>query len=460
MNIILIFVPALLENKVFEKMYSPPMSIYLLATIAKKYGNNVSIIDPCEFMKFEFEDDFIDRCGEYIAEKASDKEAIAFSSNSFNWGMTKKMIEYLRSHGCKSPIILGGLHPTIFDRYILETIDVTYILRGEGEMTFPLLLSKIEARECLTQIPGLSYRKDGIIVRNQDVEMLSKKILTNYPTPDYSLIPDENTYSQIPVESSRGCPFCCCFCSIPQRHRWASFEPEVVEKRVKEAIASIKNMQYNDYILFVDDCFTIDSERAKSILNLLYSDYHGLKKVFIEARISNIIGSDIFQNINPDVLFGIQIGVECGYDEGLKNVNKQLTIEELYRGLDIMENHGLISKCMLSFILGFPWETEVEIAKTLKTVEDISRKYDVFCSVNWLIYLPSTLWERKNEDGIYINEEVFDDPLWLIDPVVFFKVHPKITIKTVEWVTNLCAEFREEKLNIAYNSPFYISECC
>lgn len=286
--------------------------------------------------------------------------------------------------------------------------------------------------------------------------MLDSDSLSNYPSPDYSLIPEENHYSQISVESSRGCPFCCCFCSIPNRRHWAYYKPDDVIKRVDDAIKTANTMKYKDYFLFVDDCFTINGDRAKNILNTLYTKYNGKKKFFIEARISNILESDIFQSINNDILFGVQIGVECGYDEGLKKVNKKLTIKQLYEGMEILKAQGIVDKCMLSFIIGFPWETKHEIDKTLSTMEDISTKYGVFCNLNWLIYLPSKLWDERYESNIYVDENIFDDPLWLTNPEIFFKVHPNIDLETVKHVDATCLKLKENKVNIEYNVPFFI----
>lgn len=106
----------------------------------------------------------------------------------------------------------------------------------------------------------------------------------------------------------------------------------------------------------------------------------------------------------------------------------------MYEGIDILDKQGLTKRCMLSFIIGFPWETEDEINQTLHTIEDISRKYGVFCNLNWLIYLPSKLWNRRYKDNIYVDEEIFDNPIWLADRELFFKVHPKISPEIVDHV--------------------------
>lgn len=96
-------------------------------------------------------------------------------------------------------------------------------------------------------------------------------------------------------------------------------------------------------------------------------------KYFIEARISNILSGEFLEGFQRNLISQMQIGVECGYDEGLKKIKKGLTIAQLYKGLRIIEEKGLSSVANLSFIIGFPWEDFGTIEKTLDTVEYIVR---------------------------------------------------------------------------------------
>ena len=52
-------------------------------------------------------------------------------------------------------------------------------------------------------------------------------------------------------------------------------------------------------------------------------------KYFIEARISNIIIGKFLGNFQNGLISQMQIGVECGYDEGLKKIKKGLTIKAI-----------------------------------------------------------------------------------------------------------------------------------
>ena len=46
-------------------------------------------------------------------------------------------------------------------------------------------------------------------------------------------------------------------------------------------------------------------------------------------------------------------------------------------------------------------------------------------------YLPDLWWERKKY-GIYVDENIFDNPLWSYDTEIFYKVHPFIDKSCIE----------------------------
>ena len=45
-------------------------------------------------------------------------------------------------------------------------------------------------------------------------------------------------------------------------------------------------------------------------------------KYFIEARISNILSGEFLEGFQRNLISQMQIGVECGYDEGLKKIKR------------------------------------------------------------------------------------------------------------------------------------------
>ncbi|EHJ01786.1 Radical SAM domain protein [Clostridium sp. DL-VIII] len=435
MNILLTFVPAMVAKKKFELWEAPPMALYVLETVLRHAGNNVKIVDPSEYLELNGEEELPQKSFELLSEKLEGIDLVAFSVNTFNWGISKIIINNLSKEFPNLLIALGGLHPTIFDEYALNTTGAHFVMRGEGEKTFPELVSCLEKGESLDYIENLSYKKNGRIKINKSAKSLPVEFLETCEQPDYSLMYQKGVYKVYPVESSRGCAFSCVFCSIPHRNNWRGYSPENVVDRVDNLVENIINLEDIDHVLFVDDCFSIDTKRAAKIFHRLFEKYGTKIKYFIEVRVSNIIKGDLFYNIPKDMISGMQIGVECGYDEGLKLVGKGITVAQLCKSLEIMHITSFANKIFLSFIIGFPWEDEADINKTLDTVQYIAQRYKVVCNLNWLLMLPSDLWSQREKYNIDVDETIYDDPLWVSSKEIFYKVHPKISkdeVKRVE----------------------------
>lgn len=453
MNVVLTFIPALMADRKFQVLDTPPLALYVLAAALKTSLHKVTVVDPCEFLVFDGQKDLEKKCIDLLLQKGvNEADFVAFSSNSFNWGITKKFIAELKRKNNKLNIAAGGLHPSKFDVHAIESFGVDFVLRGEGEKTLPLLLESIQRNEDLSNIGGLTYRNNGVVVRNLENPPLSIDFLEDFPLPEYRLIPDNNPYTAYPVESSRGCAYSCAFCSIPHRHNWRGFSVDNVIKRVEHLYDQMGEKCKDNLILFVDDCFTINTKRAIDILRKLYQRYRYDFKYFLEVRISNILNDNLLAKLPIDSISSMQIGVECGYDEGLKRINKKITIKQLIQALNLIKLNGYASKCFLSFIIGFPWEREEEINMTLDTVQRLASMYHVTCNVNWLFLLPSDLWEVRKEYSIFVEEDIFDDPFWLSSRELFDKIHPLVSRNAVMRVEARIDEMREKGLPVVYNS--------
>ena len=453
MKVVLTFVPALKDKRRFETLEAPPLALYVLSSVIKRDGHIVKVIDPCEYLIYNNSDNIEKNCVQHIKDHIDDDtDLIAFSSNTFNWGITKNVINRLKKILPDLMVATGGLHPSIFDKHVLEVCNVDFVLRGEGEKSFPHLLKVIIEKGNLKEVKGLTFREKEEIIRNEEDAPLEVSTLESLSVPDYELIPKTNPYTSLPIESSRGCAFSCAFCSIPHRHNWRGYSPQNVIDRIEHLYNSFGASCKEKLMLFVDDCFTINTKRALEIFRKLYSLHKTELRYFIEVRISDILKNNMLSQIPFDLVGGMQIGVECRYDEGLKKVHKEITISQLMDAMNLVKLYGYASKCFLSFIIGFPWETEKEINLTLDTVKKIAGMYHVPCNINWLIFLPSDLWKVRTEYGIKIDESIYDQPLWLNDHYVFKKAHPAISDETVKRVEKRIAEMGKNGLPVFYNS--------
>lgn len=109
----------------------------------------------------------------------------------------------------------GVLPNTNYNTSIYDFIDA--FVRGDGELTFVELLSSDWTPESLSSINGILWWNDGTLIHNGKGDNVDMESL---PFPDYTEL--ENNYyykstyqDNVPLVFSRGCPYRCSFCSVP-----------------------------------------------------------------------------------------------------------------------------------------------------------------------------------------------------------------------------------------------------
>ena len=212
MNVIIVSLPGEISvnGTVDEPM--PPLSIYLLGACIQAEGYNVKIFDSSIFKVLRHES-ILNILNERLCSNISESDIVCFSCNTYNWAMTKLACNII-NRKIHALTIVGGLHPSFFYKHIMNTTDIDFIIRGEGEDVLPNLIDAICKKGDLTLIKGLSFRYNGKIHHNDGYNIIDLNSYHRLPLPLFEHI-SEGVYGFAPVEASRGCFFNCCFCSIP-----------------------------------------------------------------------------------------------------------------------------------------------------------------------------------------------------------------------------------------------------
>jgi radical SAM superfamily enzyme YgiQ (UPF0313 family) len=393
-NILLLTIPIAdeFENQLVPIMMDktrshPPTGVYLLAKILKNRGIPFNFIDL--IAAGTIEDEFIDR--EYEV-----ADIIALPANSLNWPTATRVIRRIRELNPDALIILGNIHGTLFPRHIVENHPVDYVLRGEAESTLPTLIEALICGRDPTAIPGLCYKRDGQIHIGAEIPILSEAELERNPVPLWEIMP-EKAYASISIESSRGCPFDCVFCSIPFRRNWRKLEARRFIELYK-ATAAYTSRARTDIVSITDDCFTINKKRVHEITSYLAAE--GLTPVFsFDARASEICDDTLCADISP-YTSAILIGAEAGYEEGLKKVGKKVTLVQFIKAAQNVKKHGIAQNTVFSFILGFPWETYNDVLKTVNFAFELYAIYGVQIYLQWHNLIPgSQIWYGFERSG-------------------------------------------------------------
>lgn len=192
--------------------------------------------------------------------------------------------------------VMGGNHPTLFPVNVLENSDVDFVIKGEGEEPFRLLIETLLKNGNLSNVPGLCYKKAGDIVVSDVYKSQSRRLDLKR-----ELLPKEHyRYGKgyvAPVLTSRGCPFSCSFCGKPAS-RFRHFEIDDVKRDIQKLIS----LGY-DTIDFEDDYFDLTGENTIEILKWLKGKKLRLTAMNgvvpkISHEIKSLIKEAGFQRIN------------------------------------------------------------------------------------------------------------------------------------------------------------------
>jgi radical SAM superfamily enzyme YgiQ (UPF0313 family) len=406
----------------------PINALYYLSGLLEAHGHKVRIIDSLDMPKLWQKPD-------ETAALFRGYDAVCISANSFTYWCAKLLLERLAGQKDLPPIILGGAHATHYANHILQTTPVEYAVRGEGERTLIALMEALEGKRPLGQVCNLSYKRGGEIRQTENGAVLNAEELAEMPLPLWEQLPEER-YDSLPVESSRGCFFSCTFCSILSIRKWKGIPTEIVLKRTDHAIEHLFRRAGNapaedsqSSIFFTDDCFTTDTRRLEELCgelgkrNILYA---------LDARATDLIKPSVMDNLARMRIGHIFIGVECGYEEGLKKVRKGTKIEHVERAAQLLVEHGLSEYAVLGYILAFPWEGLEEIYQTIDYAVSRAARYRHGIGLDFLSYLPgSELYDRAmaGEFGFHIKAESYDRPFYHWETEFFRQTHPQISFE-------------------------------
>ncbi len=270
----------------------------------------------------------------------------------------------------ETPVVLGGAHPSVLYESSLKKTGADYAVIGEGEETFSELARFLEKGGTHPEeIRGLAFRsRNSEIIRTPGRQLI--KNLDTMPFPDRESLFRKETYRPDDfsmIMTSRGCPFSCAFCSSiwERRVRYRSVSSIVDE--IEHLVDRFKTRN----IYFKDDTFTLSRKRVLSFCDQLEE-----KKLDINweclTRIE-LVAEDIIRRMRQAGMNNLKIGIETGSQRLLYKTNKNVTLDQIRRGAEIL--HRLNQKWSAFFMLGYPDETEEEIEMSLNLIKEIRPTY-------------------------------------------------------------------------------------
>ncbi|HBQ29387.1 MAG TPA: B12-binding domain-containing radical SAM protein [Desulfotomaculum sp.] len=297
---------------------------------------------------------------------------------------------------------VGGHHASLCPKDFFHP-SINAIVTGEGETTTPEMLAALEGNQDLTYVAGLvlNLPEGQFITKNR--APLAK--LDDVPLPDRLLTGDYQQKYYLgfrrpvaAVETSRGCPYRCNFCSV-----WRFHQGKVRTMSPLRVVEEISRLKANE-IFFTDDNFLADIQRAGEIAHLIRKQGLHRKNYIFQARSDTIVNHpDVVRQWKEAGLDHLFIGFEKIDEEGLKQVNKHNSVENNENAFKFLKSLGI--GVYASFIVD-PGFTAKEFQKLLVYIKRLRIKQPYF---SVLTPLPGTeLFSQLKSRLTTVNYEFFD----------------------------------------------------
>lgn len=381
-KVLLINAPVFKKDHVITSVYFP-MGLLYLGTVLKKNNIGVKILDISNYCN----NHSFKEAQKYISETVMDYSPTIVGIGCTFSGAFKSLkliAEGIKQLIPRTPIVIGGIHPTVFPKEILTKYKfIDFVVIGEGEETFLKLVRSISSKKKRINFDGLAYRYKGkinIIPKTKYIEDLD-----SLPFVDYGLVNTKNYqmntsqwYSPKKIKvgqpftiiSSRSCPNGCTFCSMRLVHG-----SSIRFRSPKNVLDEMEKLykEYNvRYFQFMDDNITFNKQRILDICR-------GIKerKMRIQFDTPNGMAIKLLNKEIIDALVGAglvytSLGIESG-SEYIRNkeMKKGLRTKDIYKIIKLCAKH---KKLFIKgfFIIGMPGETKKTLEETYQMIKKLT----------------------------------------------------------------------------------------
>lgn len=294
---------------------------------------------------------------EEILKNSQDADIVAFSCTSPQYRHGLQLAKQIKND--RNLIVFGGVHASALPEEVLREPCIDLVVKGEGERSILSIVNDVSRDK------KISKR----VVCSEYIEDIN-----TIPFPDRVTIKNERNIQQAyadnkkriaSIMSSRGCPFQCSYCcsTVVWQRKTRFRSPEDILDETEEIVRN-QNIQF---LKFADDTFTVNKNRVLKFCRL--KTERGIDIPFGANAHINTIDKDLLKALSDNNCEELWYGVESGSPKILKDMHKNIKIEEIKRIFKMTKDFGM--KTRAYFLIGMPNETIEDIQLTEKLCDDI-----------------------------------------------------------------------------------------
>jgi radical SAM superfamily enzyme YgiQ (UPF0313 family) len=306
-----------------------------------------------------------------------------------------RIAESYRRTGAKT--VLGGIHPSMCPDEALQHCDSVVI--GEAEGVWQTLLQDAQLGKLNSQ-----YKAETFID------------LKTSPIPDRSGLSENNYISDI-IQTTRGCPFHCEFCSV---HAFSGMK--IRNKTVDQVIEEIKvihnaSLKFKKKAIFFADDNIIANKKFARELFLALKEYK--IKWSCQASINISRHDELLRLMRDSGCGSMLIGLESISSQNLSLMDKGVNLKhDFLEAIQKIHSYGI--RVDGSFVVGYDFDSKSSFDELIDFIDEAKLLMPV---INIITPFPGTkLFNRFEEEGRIIHK---DWSKYDTKTVVFY--HPHMT---------------------------------
>jgi len=282
-----------------------------------------------------------------------------------------ELADEFRSRGV--PVVMGGIHATMCLEEASDRVDA--VVTGEAESIWGQVLEDARRGALDRVYTGTRVEMDKV------------------PLARHDLLPTGYHFGS--VQTTRGCPLNCSFCSVP------AFNGRRFRHRPIGNVVEELKLIRERHVLIVDDNLVGTRKdhiaRTKDLFRAMIRANVG-KKWIAQATINMADDEELLRLAAKAGCLGVFVGFESPSVEGLVEVHKKFNAQEgrdLKASVRRIQRHGILVTG--SFIMGL----DVDQEGIGRQIADTANHYGLdLLNVLFLTPLPGTpLWEKMESEG-------------------------------------------------------------
>ncbi|MFH1673073.1 MAG: radical SAM protein [Pseudomonadota bacterium] len=339
--------------------------------------------------------------------------AVASGGLIGNYTFFRNLFATIKKIAPSIPCILGGnITIDLNTARLLAKIPADFLVIGEGDITFPLLLERlVSGRNEFSDIKGLAFRTPkahkGFVrtPKRPHLDLINDNRILNWDFFDRQ----KYGFPTMPILTGRGCTGRCSFCSPTNGKFRARSLVHIIEE-----MESLNSKYDFNLFIFQNEIFFPDE---KNIYNFCkeYKKIRPFKKWRCLMRMDT--NQNVLEAMHDAGCVSMNVGVESGSNRVLSIIKKDISTTDTRQFIHAVKKENIV--CRASFMMANYDETEDDIKKTIDLLLELQVSGPMALTINY----PGTLnYARARKRKLIIDEDSYIESLDLLYSRNYYQV--------------------------------------